>query len=130
MSEENVELVRALHDGWAVGDFAAGAKLCSPDFTWEQHAEAVEPGTRTGEAVGRSIRNIFDVYSDYRIHAEEFIDGGDELVVVMARNTGVARASGMPVDQFFAFVWTVRQGSLVHLRVFTRREEALEAAGL
>jgi ketosteroid isomerase-like protein len=129
MSRENVEIVRAIHEGWAAGNFAVGAELFSSGFTWEQHAAAAEPGSRSGDEVGRTLRNIFDVYADYRIEAEEFIDAGDE-VVVMARNSGVAKASGMRVDQLFAFLWTVRDGSVERLRVFTKRHEALEAAGL
>jgi ketosteroid isomerase-like protein len=129
MSEENVEIVRVIHEGWAAGNFAVGAELFSPEFTWEQHRAAAEPGSRAGDEVGRSLRNIFDVYAEYRIDAEEFIDAGDK-VVVMARNSGVAKASGMRVGQFFAFLWTVRDGSVERLRVFTTRDEALEAAGL
>jgi ketosteroid isomerase-like protein len=129
MSEENVELVKVVHKGWAQGDFRAGAELFSPDYSWEQHAEAVEPGSRRGAAIGNSLRNMFAVYDDYRIEAEEFIDGGDE-VVVLTQVKGTAKGSQMELNQFFALVWSVRGGSLVRLRVFTDRDSALEAAGL
>jgi len=36
----------------------------------------------------------------------------------------------MELDQLFAFVWKVQGGRLARLRVFTDREQALEAAGL
>jgi ketosteroid isomerase-like protein len=67
--------------------------------------------------------------TNYRVEASEFIDGGDEVVVV-ARSKGTAKASRMELDQLFAFVWTVQGGRLARLRVFTDREQALEAAGL
>jgi ketosteroid isomerase-like protein len=38
MSQENVNLVRAIHEEWARGDFAVGADLLSPDFEWHQFA--------------------------------------------------------------------------------------------
>ncbi len=129
MSAENVELVRVIHDGWARGDFRAGSELYSADFAWDQHAEAVEPGSRRGVEVRAALRNIFEVYDDYRIEAEEFIDGGDQVVVV-ARSTGVAKTSRMELDQTFAFVWTVREGRLARLQVFTDRDDALRTAGL
>jgi ketosteroid isomerase-like protein len=127
MSQENVELVRAVHEGWGRGDFKIVPELFSSDFSWEQPAEAVEPGSRHGDEIGNSLRHLFEVYDDYRIDAEEFIDRGDE-VVVMARSKAIAKASGIELDQSFAFVWTVREGLLIRLRVFTERAKALEAA--
>ena len=129
MSEENVEIVRSVHEGWATGDFTIGRGLFSPDFAWEQPAQAVEPGSRSGVEVRDALRNLFEVYDDYRVEADEFIDAGADVVVV-GRSKGTAKASRMPLDQLFAFVWTVRDDLLVRLRVFTSREEALEAAGL
>jgi ketosteroid isomerase-like protein len=131
MSQEKVEAVRAVHDGWARGDFRAGVaqELFAPDFFWDQPAEAVEPGSRQGPEVRDALRNLFDVYDDYRIEASEFIDGDDEVVVV-ARSKATAKASRMELDLLFAFVWTFQGGRLARLRVFTDGEQALEAAGL
>lgn len=129
MSAENLQLVRVVHDGWARGDFGVGSELYSADFAWDQHAEAVEPGSRRGVGVRAALLNIFEVYDDYRVEAEEFIDGGDQVVVVV-RNTGVAKTSGIELDQTFAFVWTVRERRLVRLQVFTDRDDALRTAGL
>ena len=124
-----MELVRVVHDGWARGDFGVGADLLSPDFSWEQHAEAVERGSRRGAEIGESVRRIFEVYDDYRIEADEFIDAGDRVIVV-GRGTGVAKASRIEMDQRFGFLWTVRGRRLARLQVFTDPDQALEAAGL
>jgi ketosteroid isomerase-like protein len=129
MSQENVDSVRAIHEAWARGDFGARTELLADDFSWDQHAEAVEAGSRRGAEVGQSLRRIFEVYDDYRITADEFIDAGDH-VVVMGRAGGTAKASRMELDQRFAFVWTVHRGRLARLQVFTDRRDALEAAGL
>jgi ketosteroid isomerase-like protein len=94
MSQENVEIVRAVHDGWARGDFRVAQELFAPDFSWDQPAEAVEPGSRRGPEVRDALRNLFEIYDDYRVEASEFIDGGDEVVVV-ARSKGTAKASRM-----------------------------------
>jgi ketosteroid isomerase-like protein len=129
MSRENVEIVRVVHDGWARGDFRVAQELFAPDFAWDQPAAAVEPGSRRGLAVRDALRNLFDVYDDFRVEASEFFDGGDEVVVV-ARNRGTAKASRMELDQLFAYAWAVQGGLIARLRVFTDREQALEAAGL
>jgi ketosteroid isomerase-like protein len=129
MSKENVELVRRIHDGWSRGDFSVGASLCAPEFEWHQHAEAVEPGSHRGTAVGGAIRRIFEVYEHFRVEPEEYIDAGEDKVVVTARIHATGRGSGVDVEQGFAFVWTVHRGKATELSVFTDRREALDAAG-
>jgi ketosteroid isomerase-like protein len=129
MSQENVDLVRRVHEWWARGDFGVGADLLASDFEWHQFPQAVEPGTRRGAEVGGALRKIFEVYEDLRVDAREFIDAGDK-VVASGRARATARGSGLQLDNRVALVWTVRDGNLVRIEVFTDRREALEAAGL
>jgi ketosteroid isomerase-like protein len=129
MSQENLEVVRQVHDGWARGDFRVGADLVGPDFEWHQFPQAVEPGTRRGADVGTALRTLFDVYENLRVDATEFIDAGDKVVVI-GRARATARGSGMPLDSPVALVWTLREGRLVRNQVFIDRNEALEAVGL
>ena len=129
MSRENVELVHRIHDGWSRGDFSIGTDLMAPDFEWHQHDEAVEPGSHNGAAIGGAIRRIFKVLEDFRVEPEEYIDAGDKVVVI-ARNRGTGKGSGVELDQRFAYVWTVQLGKLADLQVYEDRRNALEAAGL
>jgi ketosteroid isomerase-like protein len=50
--------------------------------------------------------------------------------VVLARNRGKARGSGIELDQAFAYVWTVRAGELARVEVYEDERAALEAAGV
>ena len=129
MSQENVEVVRRIYDGWSRGDFSVGTDLMASDFVWQQHDQAVEPGSHHGAAIGGAIRKIFEIYENFRIEPEEYIDAGDKVVVV-ARNRATGRGSGVELDQRFAFVWNVRGGKLAHLQVYEDRGDALKAAGL
>ncbi|HEV2980455.1 MAG TPA: nuclear transport factor 2 family protein [Solirubrobacteraceae bacterium] len=129
MSEHNVALVQELYDGWARGDFRAGAELLAPDFEWLQLAGPVEPGSHRGPQAVDALRRIFEMWADFSVRAEEFIDAGEKVVVV-ARTRGTARDSGTGLDQVFAYVWTVRDGRLARNEVFVSREVALRAAGL
>ena len=56
----------------------------------EQPAEAVEAGSRRGAEVGQSLRNLFEIWDDYRVEADEFVDAGDQ-VVVTGRAKGTAK---------------------------------------
>jgi ketosteroid isomerase-like protein len=129
MSQENVEIVRQIYDGWSRGDFSVGTSLMAPEFEWHQHAEAVEPGSHRGAAIGGAISKIFEVYEDFRFVPDEYIDAGDK-VVVTARAQATGRGSGVELDVRYSFVWTVRRGKLADLTVFLDRSDALEAAGL
>jgi hypothetical protein len=102
MSQENVEIVRRILDGWARGDFSVGADLLTPDFEWHQFPQAVEPGTRRGAEVGEALSKMFDVYEGLRVEAKEFIAAGDKVVVI---GRATATAKGV------ACAWTTRSPS-------------------
>jgi uncharacterized protein len=129
VSQENVDVVRRVLEGWAQGDFSVGADLLAPDFEWRQFPEAVEPGTRRGAEVGQSLRRMFEVYENVTVEAEEFIDAGDR-VVVLGRRRVTAKGSGLKLDMEVGMVWTLQDGKLVRNELFTSRAEALAAAGL
>jgi len=77
----------------------------------------------------RAIYDIFEVYEDLCVEAEEYVDAGDTIVVV-ARAHGTARGSGLHMDQRLAFVWTVREGKPVQMEQYPNREDALKAVDL
>ncbi len=129
MSQENVELVRTVLAGWARGDFRAGSDLLAADFEWKQRPDAVEPGTHRGASIGTALREVFEVWENYRIEPKEYIDAGDRIVVV-GRARGTARGSGLELDQNLFFLWTARDGKLASVELFRDRAEALEAVGL
>ena len=123
MSERNVELVRAIYDRWAAG--ASNADLIAPDLEYVNPPYAVESGTvRDRSALGR----VREVYPDFRMEPERFIDVGDDVVVIgVARGTG---ASGVEIQWRQGYVWTVEDGRAVRFRWFNDPAEALAAVGL
>ena len=129
MSQQNVEAVRAIYEYWGRGDFRATADKVAPDFEWKQVHGVVEPGSHVGADASRALRSIFEVYADFRIEAEEYVDAGDTIVVV-ARAHGTARGSGMHMEQRSAQAWTVRDGKPVRIEQYRSREEALTAVGV
>ena len=95
MSQENVEIVRAIYAAWLEGESARD--FIDPDVEYVNPPDAVEPGTRRGR---RAFAGIRDAYVHVRIEPEEFIDAGDDVVVALTRgrsvsleNTGGLRAA-------------------------------------
>ncbi len=86
---------------------------------------AVESGTRYGRSTLGKIR---EVYPDFVVEPERFVDAGEDVVVI-----GIARgksASGVEAQWRQGYVWTIRNGRAVRFRWFNDPKEALEAVGL
>jgi len=123
MSEQNVQLVRTIYELWARRQPAR--HLIDPELEYVNPPYAVEAGTRRGR---RALGMIREVYPDFRVEPERFVDAGDDVVVIgTARGTA---ASGVRAQWRQGYVWTVRDGKAVRFRWCNRREEALEAVGL
>jgi ketosteroid isomerase-like protein len=124
VSQENVEVVRRIHETWdreeSVREFLA------EDMEYVNPTYAVEPGTRVGR---RALGSVRETYPDFQIHVERFIDAGDDEVVVLGRYTASGGASGIPLEGEHGYVWTIRDGLAVRFQWFQSHREALEAAG-
>ena len=81
------------------------------------------------DEVIKGSRHYWGTWVDYSVEAEEIIDGGPSVFVLL-RERGRGKGSGVPVDRRQYQVWTVRRGCIVRWESFGSRAEALEAAGL
>jgi ketosteroid isomerase-like protein len=74
--------------------------------------------------------NIDATWNDFRSNPIEYHDAGEEQAVVVARVTGRAKVSGVPLDVVLTQLLTWREGKLWRNETFGDRAKALEAAGL
>jgi ketosteroid isomerase-like protein len=81
------------------------------------------------EAMGAAVLEWIEAVEDLRIEAERYIDTGDS-VLVFTRHRAIAKTSGVPIDEEFADVLTLREGRIVRLHTYRHRSEALQAVGL
>jgi ketosteroid isomerase-like protein len=123
MSGENVELVRNIYRLWS--ENGSARHLIDPELEYVNPPYAVESGTRHGR---RTLGKIREVYPDFRVEPERFVDAGEDVVVI-----GIARgksASGVEAQWRQGYVWTVRGGRAVRFRWFNDPKEALAAVGM
>ena len=111
-------------------DFDAAFAAFHPELEWQTFAGA--PGllhVRGRRRVIEGFRELVAEFPDFQVEPQEFIDGGDAILV---RNIGRAtgRTSGVPVNQTFTQVWTFRGGRPIRVREYLDHAEALEAVGL
>ena len=131
MSQANVEVVRAMYEHWARGDFPAS--FYDPDVEhWRIGAQTpdMEGEFRGLEELSRAMREYLHPFSDLRIEAEEIIDLGDDRVLVLSRHTAVGKLSGAPINHELGDLFTLRAGKIVRYDSYWDRAEAMKTVGL
>ena len=127
MSQENLKLVRDLLEAVAAGGFDAAREFLHPDFEMIQLPLHPEAGTYGAQAAEASMEAWMGSFEDFRWEAEEFIDAGDQVVVVVLEH-GSARG-GVALDHRVGTVYTVRDRPVARLAWFHEKEQALAAVG-
>ncbi len=125
-----MQIVRSAFQAWFPNDSEAFARSLDPEF--EYHVTyGPEKGVHRGwEATVEAFDQWQDVFSDYRWEPAEYIDAGDEHVVVPFVERGLGQHSGVEIAQHPAFVCTMRGGRILRLTEYQTTAEALKATGL
>ncbi|HKP88504.1 MAG TPA: nuclear transport factor 2 family protein [Thermoleophilaceae bacterium] len=71
-----------------------------------------------------------EAFETWSHELERVVDAGDGRVVASARQWGVGRESGVPVDLHFGIVFELRDGLLFRVRLYMTPAEAFAAVGL
>ena len=137
MSQENVEIVRQVNEGVQralEGDdpgavFDTG--LLADDWEW------VLSNPFEGKSVWRGRQEFVEFlrawtgeFEDFSIRFEQLIDAGDDRVVIIYRQRGTGKGSGVPVEWHGGLISELRDGRVTRTRSYLDPAEALEAAGL
>jgi ketosteroid isomerase-like protein len=127
--------VRVSLEAWNRRDLDAFQLGRQPDYEYYPAHETVEAGL--AEACYRGPAQYRDVLSswfeawgaDARVEPGELIDLGDRLVL-LAHVPTHGRASGVPLSQAYAWVFTLKHGQVTRQQEYFNHAEALEAVGL
>jgi ketosteroid isomerase-like protein len=131
MSRENVEIVKGVMSRFEEGDREEWREHFDPNVVWDTSTSEL-PGASIyhgHEGVVRFFRDWLETWTDYEVATREYIDAGDGVVIVF-RQSGTGRGSGVRVERDFFGVCDMRESKVVRFRLYESREEALEAAGL
>ena len=128
MSQENVELVRrgieSVDTFWAMLDEHVVWDLRN----WPKTV-GIDSVVIGRDAVVQASRRYWGAWEDYRMDIDEVLDAGQSVVVIF-REQGRGKSSGVPVAQQHTQVWTFRAGRIIRWESFGTRAQALEAVGL
>ena len=130
MSQADVEIVKEFTQRFAAGVHVTDDYF-DPEIVWDTSASGLpSAGVYHGrEGVRRFFRDWLGPWIDYEIEARDIIDAGGAVVLVF-RQAGTGRGSGVRTDRDFFGVWELENSKVVRFRLFASRELAFEAAGL
>jgi uncharacterized protein len=129
MSRENVEIVRSIYEALNRRDWDAAFRDQPPDVEM-----TTPPGPNAGTYRGREeIQGFWEemltAFDAWTAEPEEFFESGDQIAVVV-KGRMRPEGSSAEIENRTGNLWTIRDGTVVSIRLFAKPEEALEAAGL
>ena len=129
MSQENVEIVRRSVQAVQQGDLEVALESLAPSFVLidPTRVDATEYYGRAG--VEKWFAEWWSIWDDWRFVVDRFIDA-EPNVVMLGRQWGRGKGSGIEAEQPFGQVWTLQDGMVLRVRYFDHWADALEAAGL
>jgi ketosteroid isomerase-like protein len=134
MSQENVENLRAYIETLSLGALNRGEFdlwLLDPEVTYEDTVlpDSIGEAYRAPEGVARATERWAESYEELRVELERIVGAGNHLVSIHRARTR-ARYTGIEEDLRYAYLWTFRNGRVIHFRSYRDPAESLEAVGL
>ena len=129
MSEENVEIMRAVMNAFAKEDLPAFLPLMDPEIHFEPHLAGVEGGYAGHDGVERFFADAFETFEILDANYPDIRDLGNQVLVLGTLRLN-GRESGIQVENPLAIVARVREGLITYLKDYADRDAALKAAGL
>jgi ketosteroid isomerase-like protein len=132
VSRQDLEVVRSMLDTLNESGVEAAMDQIHPDFEGVTPPElSPEPDTYRGhEGIRRYFAGFEGVMDEVRWEADELMEAPNERVVagirLLTRSVATELELELPVWQ----VCTVRDGKVLRIEGFAKREDALRAAGL
>ena len=96
--------------------------LLSDDCAWVPPSTAPFDGVTGGEALtaeltGGVVKRTFDISKPFSLEVRRILADGD-IAVVQQRITATAKATGEPYDNQYCWIYTVRDGKIVHMEEY------------
>ena len=123
----DIELVKATFAAFAARDVEAVVALSAPDIEFVavtgEHAGRTEP-YRGHDGMRQYFRDVASVWEELRLSPREFRASGD-LILVTGRVS--ARSRSRTVTGSTGWLWRVRDGKVVYVRVYGSAADATAA---
>ncbi len=127
---ENLDLVRSICADWERGDFSRN-DWASPDIDFVI-ADGPEPGSWAGlKEMARRYGDWLRGWRDFRAAPEKYLVVDDQRILVLVKNSGRGRASGLELEQrSVANLFEIRRGKVARFVLYLDRDRAFADLGL
>jgi ketosteroid isomerase-like protein len=129
MSQENVDIVRQMWEAFLGDDPTSGLSFCDPDIEWDGTNLPDGKVARGREAIVEHAARWAEMWDEWTMEPERFIDAGGDQVILVFREIGRSE-SGLQMDERHAELYVVRGGKVIYRKGFSDPDEALAAVGL
>lgn len=127
----NVDVVKGIYDAFAKGDVPAVLGALDPKVEWgEAEGFIFDVGKKfigPDEVLQNVFMRIVNETTDFTVHPEEYVDGGDK-VVSAGRYTGSVTATGKSFDAQYAHYWELKDGKVTRFQQYTDTGQFQKAA--
>ena len=132
MSQQNVDLVRAIYDALAAGDIPGVMSRMSPDIVWNEaenfpYADG-NPYRGPDAILGGVFARLGADWDGFAAVPEEYLDAGD-TVVVLGRYRGTCRATGKAMNAQMVHVWRIAGGKATGFQQYTDTLQVARVTG-
>ena len=127
----NLELVKSIFAEWEQGDFSS-SEWADPEIELVMIG-GVNAGTWQGrDKIAEGWGEMLSAWEHLRAVPERFHELEDGRVLVLLRNTGRGKGSGIDIRELSrsANVFTIRNGKVTSLVAYWDREQAISDLGL
>jgi uncharacterized protein len=128
--QQHLQLLRNFYDALNRDDLEAALGLCDENVEVYQPPNVVSSLPPRGHKdVALYLQGWFDSWHAYAPEPEEFIEAGDQ-VVVMVHLRAQGKGSRFEIQERMADVFTFENDKIVRFRFYVDRDAALESAGI
>jgi hypothetical protein len=107
------------------------AEILDPEVEFRSALSVLEGGIHRGiEGMREWAAGLDSIWRDFRLEIIDFRRVGEDRCLLLYRNVGTARGSGIPIDMRTGQIWTWRHGRPWRNVSYTDPHEALRDAGL
>jgi ketosteroid isomerase-like protein len=130
MASSNLDVVRSIYEAWGRGDFSSNEWAHAEiEFSF---AGGPDPGSWRGlDAMAHAYRDWLRAWEYFRAEPEEYIVIDRERILVLVRNSGRGKVSGLELDeQSAANYFQFRDGKVTRIVVYLDRALAFADLGI
>lgn len=132
MSQENVQLIRAMYDAFDVGDVNGVLGRMSADIVWNEaeNFPYADGNPYIGpEAVAKGVfARCIGEWDGFRVVVDEIFDAG-ETVITVGRECGTCKATGNVMNAQMVHVWRIANGKATRFQQYVDTLHVARAIG-